>query len=435
MGRVRRTVLAGTAAVGLAVGVPGAAFAAGPAHGPPPEYRAADGARTVRGKPSSADAPLLEPGSVYEDTVLPGERFYRLTLDDISDVYVSAVVRPGRGAKVGFGDGIEVEVMTKEGRRCPNPGRAGFAYDPVPIGAAAVRRVREDAECQAGGIYYAKVTRTAAKDSAQGPWPVELLVRREPGLGGAVPTEAPVARPSASPALPGTEPVARSGGTGFNDARALGSGVWRDELRPGQTRFYRVPLDWGQQLGVGAEIAAAEMTKPYGSAAGGLTVALYSPYRGRVDSEDTSYDGKQAAVTLPKTAPVAYGNRFSNDAAVRGTGVAGWYYLAVTLGGKVAEFTRDATPVPLTLRMDVSGSPDKAPAYRESLSAAGFGVGPAERTAAKEGLTGPEAAAAEDDRAVMRVVAGAGFATGAVLLLGLGGWFLLARRSGVRSGG
>ncbi|WP_329196642.1 MULTISPECIES: hypothetical protein [unclassified Streptomyces] len=415
--------------MGLAVWTAGAAFAAGPAPGPLPEYRLAEGARTVQGKPSSADAPPLEPDTVYEDTVSPGERFYRLALDDTSDFYVSAVVRPGKGSKVGYSDGIEVEIMTKEGRRCPNPGRADFGYDPVPTGAAAVRRVREDAECQAGGIYYAKVTRTAAKDSAGGAWPVELLVRREPGLGGPVPTVAPSVWPSASPTLPGTEPVGRTGGTGFNDARALGSGVWRDDLRPGQTRFYRVPLDWGQQLGVGAEIAAAEMTKPYGSAAGGLTVSLYSPFRGLVGSEDTSYDGKQAAVTLPKTAPVAYENRYANEAGVRGAGVAGWYYLAVTLGGKVAEFTRDATPVPLTLRMEVIGAPAKAPAYRESLGAAGFGVGPADRTAAKEGLTGPEAAAAESDRSVMRVVAGAGFGTGAVLLLGLGAWFLLARRN------
>ncbi|MFF1558002.1 hypothetical protein [Streptomyces sp. NPDC058279] len=428
--------LAVGAAPGIGIGASGAAFAAGAAPGPLPEYRAADGARTVRGKPSSADAPLLEPGTFYEDTVSPGERFYRLTLDDTSDVYVSAVVRPAKGAKVGNSDGIEVEVMTKEGRRCPNPGRAGFGYDPVPIAAAAVRRVREDADCQAAGIYYAKVTRTAAKDSAQGPWPVELLVRREPGLGGAAPTVAPSVWPSASPTLPGTEAVARTGGTGFNDARAVGSGVWRDDLRPGQTRYYRVPLDWGQQLGIGAEIAAAEMTKPYGSAAGGLTVSLYTPYRGLVDSKDTSYDGKQAAVTLPKTAPVAYENRYADDAEERGTGVAGWYYLAVTLGGKVAEFTRDATPVPLTLRMDVIGAPGKAPAYRESLDAAGFGVGPADRSAAKEGLTGPEAVAAEADRSVLRVVAGAGFGTGALLLLGLGGWFLLARRSGAaRPGG
>ncbi|MFI6147055.1 hypothetical protein [Streptomyces sp. NPDC051109] len=432
MGRVRTTVLVGAAALGLAGGLPGAVQAATAPPQPVPGYRGAEGAERIEGRPSSADAPLVAVGQAYADAVGPGERVYRLNLDDASSVYFSAVLQPPRGAKVGYGDGLEVEIMTKEGQRCPNnPGRAGFGYDPVPLGAVAVRRLEEDAECQGAGVYFAKVTRTAAKDSDRSAWPVELLLQREPGLAaGSAPTTAPGVLPSASPTLPGSEPVARSGGTGFNDARALGSGVWRDDLRPGQTRFYRVPLDWGQQLGLSAELAGARMTKPYGSAAGGLSVALYSPYRGLVEDKDVPYAGKQAGVTLPKTAPVAYENRFSDTAQVRGVPVAGWYYIAVTLGAKVAEFTQDASPVPLTLRMDVTGGPAKGPAYKESLTAAGFGVGADERAAAKDGLTAPEAAEAADGRRVMRVVAGAGFGAGTVLLLVLGGWFLLGRRRG-----
>ncbi|MEU3721223.1 hypothetical protein [Streptomyces sp. NPDC031705] len=445
--RMRRAPLAGAAALGLVAwlaGFPAAAHAlpaAGPSGAPSgsarpvPPYRPADGAKPVRGAASTADAPPLEAGTFYEDTLAPGERVYRLALDGTSTVYVSAVLHPPAGSRTGYGDGLEVEVMTSGGRACPNnPGRASFGYDPVPLGAVGQRRLEEDAECQSPGTYYAKVTRTAAKDSSQEAWPVELLVMREPApAAGTAPTTAPGVWPSASPALPVTDPVARTGGTGFNDARALGPGVWRDDLRPGQTRFYRVPLDWGQQLGIGAEIAKARMTKDYGSAANGLTVSVYSPYRGLVESKDTSYDGKQAAVTLPRTAPVAYENRFSDATAARPVRVAGWYYVAVTLGGKVGEFIEDATPVPLTLRLDVSGGPAKAPGYRESLAAAGFGVGEADRAAAKEGLTAPEAAAARDDASVMRVVMVAGFGTGAVLLLGLGGWILLARRGAGRA--
>ncbi|MET9605011.1 hypothetical protein ABZZ17_08070 [Streptomyces sp. NPDC006512] len=430
MVRVRRTVLAGAAVLGLLAWLPGAAYAAGPGSAALPEYRTADGARPVEGKPSTADAPLLAAGQFYEDTLAPGERVYRLGLDANSTVYVSAVLRPPAGAKVGYGDGLEVEVMTAAGKACPhNPGKVSFGYDAVPVAAVGSRRLEEDSDCQAGGTYYAKLTRTAAKDSDQAAWPVEIRLQREPApAAGSAPSAAASVWPSASPTLPGTDPVARTGGTGFNDARALDSGVWRDDLRPGQTRFYRVPLDWGQQLGIGAEIAAARMTKQYGSASNGLTVSLYTPYRALVESEDTSYDGKQAAVTLPKTAPVAYENRFSDDTEQRPVRLAGWYYLAVTLGGKVGEFTEDATPVPLTLRLDVTGSPAKGPAYAESLTEAGFGVGAADRTAAKDGLTAPEAVRAEESRSVMRLVAGAGFGTGTVLLLVLGVWILLARR-------
>lgn len=433
MGRVRTTVrtgaVAGAAALVVAAGLPGAAHAEGTAPQPVPTYRAADGAKAVVGKPSTADAPLLEAGNVYKDEISPGERVYRLVLEkDQSNVYVSAVVRPGPTAKVTGSDGIEVEVMTTAGRSCPgSSGRASFGYDPVPISAVGVRWGAEDADCAPAGVYYVKVTRTSAKGSDQSPWPVELKVQREPGRGASVPTTAPSSWPSGAPSLPGTEAVPRTGGTGFNDARALGGGVWRDELRPGQTRFYRVPLDWGQQLGLSAELAAAKLTKQSGSASNGLTVSLYNPYRGLVSYKDVSYDGKQAGATLEKTPPVAYENRFASDRDVQPVGIAGWYYIAVTMGGKVAEFTEDATPVPLTLRAEVSGTATKGPAYTQSL-ADGFGVGAEDRAAAKEGLTAPEAAEAARNGSVMRVVAGAGFGTGTLLLLVLGGWILLARR-------
>lgn len=431
MGRVRTTVGAAALGMGLVVGLPGIVHAEGAAAPQPvPTYRAADGAKPVEGKPSTADAPLLEAGGIYQDTLGPGERVYRLVLEkDESNVYVSAVVRPAPGAKVSSSDGIEVEVMTTAGRSCPgSTGRAHFGYDPYPISAAGVRWGVEDADCAPAGVYYAKVTRTSAKGSDQSPWPLELRVQREPGRGAGLPTTAPSAWPSGAPALPGTEAVGRSGGTGFNDARALDAGVWRDEMRPGQTRYYRVPLDWGRQLGLSAELAAAKMTKQYGSASGGLTVSLYSPYRSLISDKDTSYDGKQAGVTLEKTPPVAYENRFSTDRAVQSVSIAGWYYIAVTMGGKVAEFTEDAVPVPLTLRLDISGTPAKAPAYKGSLAAGGFGVGAGDRAAAQEGLTAPEAAEAAARHSVMRVVAGAGFGTGTVLLLVLGGWILLGRR-------
>ncbi|MFD3537953.1 hypothetical protein ACFWUQ_00405 [Streptomyces sp. NPDC058662] len=435
MGRVRRNVRTAAAATGaaallLAAHPPGAAWAAPAAPEPVPSYRAADGAKQVRGGSSTADAPPLEVGGLHADTVSSGDRYYRLVLrKDGSNVYVSAVARPGADARVSHSDGIAVQVMTTEGRACPgNPGRADFGYDPVPISAVGIRWGAEDAVCAPAGVYYVKVTRTSAAGSDQRPWPLELRVQREPAHGPGTPTSAPSGRPSEAPVLPGTEPAGRAGGTGFNDARALGAGVFRDGLRPGQTRFYRVPLDWGQQLGVGAELAAARMTKASGSAAGGLSVSLYNPYRQLVAAKDASYDGEQAGVTLGRTVAVAYGNRYASERTVHSVALAGWYYLAVTMGGKVGEFTEDAQPVPLTLRVDLAGGAVAAPAYQEGLAAGGFGVGAADRAAAREGLTAPEAADAAENRSAMRVVAAAGFGTGTLLLAGLGGWILRARR-------
>ncbi|MFZ3498935.1 hypothetical protein ACODT5_37945 [Streptomyces sp. 5.8] len=427
--RVRTAAVAALAVLGLVAALPGAAVAAGTPQ-PVPPYRGADGAVAVAGKPSTAGAPQLKAGSLYKDSIAPGERYYQLYLDGSSSVYVSAVLQPPRGAKVSYSDGLEVDVLSIENRSCQSgPGRASFGYDPVPISAVGGRIVREDGECQEAGTYYVKVTRETAKGGDPAAWPLELRVQREPKLGGSnAPTAAPSVWPSASPTLPGNDAAARSGGTGFNDARALDSGVWSDELRPGQTLFYRVPLDWGQQLGLAAELSAATMTKDSGYASPGLSVSLYSPYRSLIDGEDASYDGKQTGLTLPRTPPVAYENRFASDQKVGSVRVAGWYYVAVTMAGKVGEFTQDAVPVPLTLRTQIIGAPGKAPAYAEDLAAGGFGVAAGDRTAAKEGSTAVEADAAAANRSVMRVVAGAGFGTGTLLLLVLGGWILLARR-------
>ncbi|MCJ0868797.1 hypothetical protein [Streptomyces sp. AP-93] len=435
MGGVRRVrttaaaALAALAALGLVAALPGAAAAAGTPQ-PVPAYRGADGAQAVAGKPSTAGAPELKAGAVYKDSMAPGERYYRLNLDDSSTVYVSAVLQPPGSAKVSYSDGLTVDVLTIENRSCMSgPGRADFGYDPVPLSAVGARVMQEDAGCQTGGTYYVKVTRETAKDGDRAAWPLELRVQREPKLGGSnAPVAAPSVWPSASPTLPGSDAAPRSGGTGFNDARALGSGVWSDALRPGQTLFYRVPLDWGQQLGLAAELSAGTLTKDSGYASPGLSVALYSPYRSLIDGEDASYDGKQAGLTLPRTPPVAYENRFASDRKVGSVRVAGWYYVAVTMAGKVGDFTQEAVPVPLTLRTQIIGDPGKAPAYAEDLAAAGFGVGAEDRTAAKDGTTAVEADAAAANRSVMRVVASAGFGMGTLLLLVLGGWILLARR-------
>lgn len=437
---------AGAAALGLLLGLlpgllPGLAGAAHAAGEPLPSYRPAEGARKVQGAASTADAPLVEPGKAYEDSMAPGERFYRLNLDDRSTVYVSAVLAPPPGAKIdSSNDGIEVTVMSTAGRTCPgNPREANFGYGrgPRPIGTVGVRQLEEDTECQQAGVYYAKLTRKASSGSDQAAWPLELKVSREPGLKtGSAPMTAPSPWNSTPPVAPGGQAVPREGGTGFNDARAVGAGVWRDGLRPGQTRFYRVPLDWGQQLAVSAELAGARMTKQYGSASTGLVVGLYTPYGALVGDKDAGYDGRQAGATLPLTAPVAYGNRFASERAVQLTGVAGWYYLAVTMTEKVGEFTEDAVPVPLTLRLNVEGKAAAAPPYTEGLRPSGFGVDEGDRTAVRDGLTEPEALAAADRRATMGLVAAGGFGAGTLLLLVLGGWILLARRGrgAVRAG-
>lgn len=423
--RCGRTILAVAVAMcAVAVG-PGTAHAAGLDDLPP--YKFAPDAKPVKGAASSADGPRLDPGGIYTDSIKPGEeRFYTVDLDAKSNVFVSAVAAPKPGSKVAFGDGIDIVLMTTGGDECHAADDVDFGSEQArPIADYATRRILEDGACQQAGPYYVKVVRTSEKTSGSEAWPVELAFMREPGLGSGVSATAPpTSWNSASPAPASGTAQTREGGTGFNDARALGDGVWKDTLAPGQTRFYRVPLDWGQQLTVNAELANAKMTKDSGFAAPGLTTALYNTARGPGLSEDTPYDGKQAAGGLGPTAPVAYNNRFSDDSAARPMRFSGWYYLAVTLDKKVGEFTTGT--VPLTLRVNIGGKAVQGPDYDGDPAAAGFGLTDADREAAEKGQTVAEA----DESGTMKVVAAAGIGAGTVLVLGLGVWTVLARRRG-----
>ncbi|MFJ5547137.1 hypothetical protein [Streptomyces sp. NPDC093225] len=417
------------AALALAVaGAPVAAYAA-PAPAPA-AYRPAPGARTVTGGDSTADGPELATGRTYEDVLEAGrDRYYRLELDARSSVYVAATVRPARAAAVTYADGVEVVLMSAGGKECPGAESARFGNDQArPLTGVAVRRLQEDAPCQEPGTYYVKVSRTGAEDADRSDWPMELHVMREPALsGGNAPGAAPSGWPSAPVVPPGGQAVPRSGGTGFNDARALDAGVWRDDIQPGQTLYYRVPVDWARQLSVAAELAGARMTKDYGFASYGLVTQVYSPVRAPAGAEDGTYSGKQLEVALGPLAPVSYDNRWSSDAKTRQLSAAGWYYVAVTLNRKVAEFTTGS--VPLTLRITLDGTARPGPPYAEPGAArAGFGIVAADRDAAEAGQTASEAAAAEARRGTMRRVAAGGIGTGTVLVLGLGVWTLLSRR-------
>lgn len=387
-------------------------------------YRTADGAKKAPGAKSSADAPMLRPG-IYTDTIGPGEvLYYAVTLDAKSGPFLSAVALPRPGASVAYGDGLRVVLESSDGTEC-STGDASFGSGEQarPIADYAFRTVTEDGPCHQGGPYYFRVERTSDPASDKARWPIEIRYMSEPGVRGTTPTAPPTRWNSASPSPPAGQPQQRRGGTGFNDAPALEDGVWKDRLRPGETRFYRIPLDWGQQLSGSLELANASMTKDSGYASGGLTYELYNTARGRVDGNSAGYDGEQRAVPLERTAPVAYTNRYNtSNREASGMRFAGWYYLVVSIHPEVGTFTTGT--IPLTLRLHVDGGPNAGPQYDGDAAAAGFGLTDGDRKAAEKGLTAAESARRDS----LRFVAVAGIGTGTVLLLGLGAWTLAGRR-------
>ncbi|MGA5100206.1 hypothetical protein ACPCAC_22955 [Streptomyces lavendulocolor] len=390
-------------------------------------YAFADGIERIRGTATTTGAPALDEDGTYRDAIRKGARLtYRLDLDARTNAYVSAVAVPGPGSKVGTFDSLKVSLQDRNGYDCSsNESRFGSAEFPRPIAAYAHRTMdRSRSSCQEAGRYYVVVERRG-EGAAPDAWDLEIRHRLEPRPKAEGPTAAPENWPSASPPAPAGGPRERAGGAGFADATGLTEGEWTDRIEPGQSRFYRVPVDWGQQLFAGADLASSSGG---GFVVSALDVTLFNPVQGVVDgSHSLSYDGKQKSSDLEPMPPVKYENRFDSSARFTNTRFAGWYYLRVSLSPRVAEeFGRK--PYGLTLRINVEGAPQAGPGYAGPAGI--FDVTDADQDAAADGRSGTEAAAPDG---TMRLVAAAGIGTGTVLVLGLGVWTLLARRRAARA--
>ncbi|NJP69231.1 hypothetical protein [Streptomyces spiramenti] len=413
-------------------------LSAGPAHAldeprTPVAYATAADAEPVEGTAGSADAPALEAGGIYTDELDVGDAlYYSLVLDAESDVYISAVAAPDPGTKVASGDGFELALTTTGGDTCASPESRTFQRDGAarPIAASQIRTVAPDGRCREAGNHLVRLTRTSAPTSTPAAWPVELRVMAEPAATGGtdVLPEDDWTTSDDLPPAPSGQAERAPGGSGFNDARSLEPGVWRDDLPPGATRFYAVPVDWHQQLDVRVELSNAPQREGFGSVINALGVDVYTPYRAPAAANaTTSYSGEPAELAL-LTQPVAYDNRFETgfDRYLSRSRVAGWHYIAVHLHEDIVERV-DAESVGMTLRIALHNEPGTAPTYDGDLAEAGFGVD--EEALDQEGADGgtDQVVAAGRDE-TKEFLGYAGIGAGVALLGVVGTWYFLARR-------
>ncbi|MEU1051529.1 hypothetical protein ABZ397_02995 [Streptomyces sp. NPDC005876] len=427
MTRASRSGLRGLAAAGAVLCLtagPQRAATAGPADTPAGYAFAAD-ARRIDGAADAADAEPLKTGATYRSS-LPrdGTLYYRLDLDAVSTAYVSVTAVPRPGGEVTAADGIRVFLRDADGGSCDS-GTANFgaARSPRPVTAWGEREASPGAtRCQDAGAYYLVVQRSRPQDSPPDAWDLELATASEPGLARTAARNTPGTWDSATPGPPAGTPVRRRGGDGFAKAAPVGEGAWRDDIRPGQTLFYKVPLDWGRRVYATAELAAGEEGGGYATAA--LQLALHNPVRGRVDSAAAGYSGRRTAADLGPVPPVAYDNRYAVAGRVSAMRFAGSYYLVVHLAQQVADDFGDG-PFGLTLRVRLLGTAGAGPGYAgEPVPRGLFSVAGRDREAA----AGPGEGGSGD--LAMTAVAVGGIGTGSLLLAGLGVWTAVARRRG-----
>ncbi|MEU0004032.1 hypothetical protein ABZ079_06950 [Streptomyces sp. NPDC006314] len=409
------------------VTVPGGLAVAADAR--PGAYDFAPGARTVVGAAGMAGAEPLEPGRMYRSS-LPknGRLYYRLRLTAPDTAYVPVTAVPPPNATVSATDGIRVSVRDADGTPCSYAAaRFGAGLSPRPVTALGQRETGK-ALCQGTGTYYLLVERLDAGGSgtaapAQG-WDLEIAPVTEPGPAQAGSTTAPRTWDSATPEPLTGEPRDRSGGSGFASAEPVGQGVWRTALVPGETRFYKVPLDWGRQLHASAELVPSP---GHGYVGGALNLSLHNPVRGLVDDASLGYTGTRKSVALDPLPPVEYTNRHAVPAGVTSVRFAGEYYLVLHLSEQMAG-TFGRGPFGVTLRIRVDGRAHAGPEYAGRPEPADvFTVTEQDReAAAPAGSTGGR------NGTVMKLVAVGGIGLGTALLLVLGGWTAAARRTQTR---
>jgi len=233
------------------------------ADGTPTRYAFGQDATTVTGAASSTDSVRIEPGKTYKSSI---GRDGKLLLPPRTrrhlERVLSATAVPRLGTAVSYSDGVKVSVQDGNSRKLfllrNRPLRRH--PEPPPHRRLGVARNRgKQYACQTAGTYYVVVVeRTGTTDSSTGDWDLELSYVSEPGLKRAGPTSAPEVWDSASPDALSGDPKPRRGGAGFTTASPLRQGIWQDGISPGQTLFYEVPVDWGQQLYVTADLGQFE---------------------------------------------------------------------------------------------------------------------------------------------------------------------------------
>lgn len=401
----------------------GAALAAGT----PSPYAFTPDAQFVPGATGSADAAPLTPGRTYRSS-LPsdGAIYYSLELDAASDAYVSATAVPAAGSTIRSGDGISISVEDSDGHTCSSDRESfGIVRTARPLATWAGREISvKPTRCATKGTYYVVLERVSTVTSVPDTWDLELFAVTEPALKQTGATQAPEDWNSAPPTPLTGDATRREGGSGFASAATIDNGVWRSDIEPGRTLFYKLPLDWGRRLNATAELGSSNSGE--GSAGGALNLSLYNPVHGFVDEASATYDGRQKSAELDALPPVAYENRYAVPDPLNGMRFAGSYYLVVSLAAEVAEKYGEG-PFRLTLRVRVEGASRAGPGYAGESEPEGlFRIGQAGPGADQAAAAAGGAAGGGDS--AMTVLAVSGIGTGTVVLVVLGVWTVVARR-------
>jgi Ca-activated chloride channel family protein len=370
----------------------------------------------VEGTDDADGAPLLAPGQ-YLDTIGDGAESETYLVDPAEGgtLHVSATDRP-TSSSLSDSEQIEIVVSTPDGEVCDQEQASSLgAFDRLTPVTAAVRVDGESlAEC-GGAPYAVSVHRT----DGSGVQPLEVTVLEEPAV-----EDAESLPPAAEPgefAVRGEpasgKPEAVFGSPSFTSAPLLEPGAYTDSILVGETLFYGVQLDWGQQLVCDVRFGrSAPVHQALGSRNPTAIVQSFGPLRdgffdpSQLDTDRQLFNASRAVSVHFATPPVRYHNR-DGQLGVQPASLPGTYYCSAFLNGD-SDYAA-AGEVPIELTMSVVGTAGEgAPTYVEAEQSAS----PSPSASAAQDPGTDDAAPASDDSGGVPLW---GWLLGVLVLLGL----------------
>lgn len=202
--------------------------------------------------------------------------------------------------------------------------------------------------------------------------PFELLVVEEPAVTDQSTLPGRSSTPQWEPMSPAAEDaIELAGGSSFNDAPLLEPGVtYASDVMPGETVYFRVPVDWGQQLQAEAHFPepGPALSRALRSIVG-ARITLISPTRGvgtatnlqgAEHTRGSHIRSDQETILQAATTDVRWMNRSART--VEATSLPGEYYVAVAMD---QHSSGESFVTPFVLTVDTVGDVAGAPHYRE----------------------------------------------------------------------
>ena len=320
----------------------------------------------IEGGDGAADAPTIEP-EVYLDTIGDGgdTETYLVEPAAGSTVHVSATDRPTL-LDLSDSEQLELLVTTRAGEICDQVRGTGMgAFDRLAPITAALTVSGEDLEACGRGPYAVVVNRVEGDQVM----PLEVRYVEEP----------PVRSPDALPAAAGGGSYAERGRLGrsagdafgapsFTAAPILDPGTYTDAILAGETLFYGVELDWGQQLTCEVEFGrSAAVNQAFGHRNPTAAVGVHGPLHDeffdstQIEHDNALFNASRAVRVWASAPPVRYRNR-DGDPEVWSASLPGTYYCAAFLNAS-SDYAA-AGEVPVRVGVTVTGTAGEgAPEY------------------------------------------------------------------------